>query len=225
MRLLTLTLLVILIVFSCSEENPEAKYHKGRIEYQITYLNKDMGDISPAFLPQKMILYFNPDYSVNIIEGFMGFFRLNNITYFNNGKCLTYLKVLDKNYLFEGEKHEQMCCFEDMDDMEITHTQDSAMIAGLKCNKAIIKLPQTNETFTIYYTKEIGLRDPNSTNPYKKIDGVLMEFNLQLSYLKMHFKATHFTNQKPGNKNFDIPEDSRVINRDEMSYVLQRLLD
>ena len=44
MKLITLTLLIILFTYSCVEENPEAKYHKGKIEYQITYLNKDFGD-------------------------------------------------------------------------------------------------------------------------------------------------------------------------------------
>ena len=225
MKLITLTLLIILFTYSCVEENPEAKYHKGKIEYQITYLNKDFGDLSPAFLPQKMVLYFNKDYSVNIIEGFMGFFSLNNITYFNSSKCTTYLKVLDKNYVFKGKRNEQMCCFEDMNNMEINQTNDTAVIAGIRCKKAIIKLPETNETFDIYYTDEIGLHDPNATNPYGNIDGVLMDFHLQLSFLKMHFKAINFSNQKTGEKDFSIPKDSREIDRDAMSYVLQRLLD
>ena len=218
--------LLMLILFGCKKHEPSGIYDNGRIEYRITYLENNSNQISPNLLPKKMKLEFNQDYSINIIEGFMGVFKLNNITYFRHKRCSTLLEVLNKNYVYLGKRGEEMCCFENMNDMTIESTAETRTIAGLDCNKAIVSLGESGESFEVFYTNEIKLEDPNMTNPYKQIDGVLLEFQLSLSGLKMKFTAEKFESQIDNSiKAPAFPKNSNEVTRDQMSQIISRLVD
>ncbi|MFO7656915.1 MAG: hypothetical protein R6W78_07595 [Bacteroidales bacterium] len=217
---------LVLLITGCTKQKNEGVFNSGRIDYKITYLENNLASISPNMLPKKMKLEFNQDYSTNVIEGFMGIFRLNNITYFKHKKCSTLLEILNKSYIYYGKRGDEMCCFESMEGMDITYTGETKTIAGLNCQKAIVTLNKTNEKFDVYYTNDINLIDPNITNPYRKIDGVLMEFQLSLAGLKMRFTAENFDNsvedtvEKPV-----LPKNSNEVSRDQMAHIINKLME
>jgi len=218
--------LLTVLLYGCKKHEPSGIYDKGRIEYRITYLENSVHEISPNLLPKKMKLEFNQDYSINVIEGFMGVFKLNNITYFKHKRCSTLLEVLNKNYVYLGKRGEEMCCFENMNDMMIEHTDETRKIAGLDCSKAIVRLEENGESFEVYYTNDIKLANPNMTNPYKKIDGVLVEFQLSLSGLKMKFTAEKFESHINNSiKKPSFPKNSNEVTRDQMTQIISRLVD
>lgn len=226
MKHICYALLLLLLLFSCKKHEPSGIYDNGRIEYKITYLENNSSQISTNLLPKKMKLEFNQDYSINVIEGFMGVFKLNNITYFRNKRCSTLLEVLNKNYFYLGKRGEEMCCFEDMYDMVIEPTAETRTIAGLVCKKAIVRLKDKGESFEVYYTNDIKLAEPNMTNPYKEIDGVLVEFQLSLSGLKMRFTAEKFESQINNSlKELVFPKNSNEVTRDQMTHIINRLVD
>lgn len=220
-----LSLLSLILASSCGNAGNKNRITSGRIDYKITYLNHDLNNKTMELLPKKMKLFFNERQAANHIEGFMGFYKLNAITDFHARKCSTILKVLDKNYLFRGKRDEQMCCFDSMKDMKIKETGETKEIAGFTCKKSIIHLPSTGESFVIYYTDEIALRHPNSTNPYKNVDGVLMEFELNLLHLRMRFVAEEFHDQNIENQLKNIPAQMRVVSRDQMTQILNKLME
>jgi GLPGLI family protein len=226
MRYFCYAFLLTILLFGCNKHEPSGIYDNGRIEYKITYLENNLHQISPNLLPKKMKLEFNQEYSINVIEGFMGVFKLNNITYFKHKRCSTLLEVLNKNYIYLGKRGDEMCCFENMDDMIIEHTDEIKTIAGLTCNKATIRLGDNDESFDIYYTNDIKLANPNMTNPYKKIDGVLVEFQLSLSGLKMKFTAEKFESFINNTlKEPVFPKNYNEVSRDQMTHIINRLMD
>jgi hypothetical protein len=218
--------LILGLTVSCKEFKREGIYEHGRMEYKITYLNENNGNFDPSFLPKKMILEFNSQFCTNTIDGFMGLFRLGNITYFKKKKSITHLKVLDKNYLFVGNRHELMCCFELFEDMVIKPDTNTKMIAGLLSQHAKAYVPKLQETFDIYYTYDIALDHPNITNPYDDIDGVLTDFVLYMGPYKMRFEAQKFDPVKnPVEDSKYIPDSStHTVSREEMVYALDRLM-
>jgi hypothetical protein len=215
----------VILASSCSNTD-NGQISSGIIEYKITYLNNDLDRKTSELLPTRMKLVFNEKQAANTIDGFLGFYKLQAVTDFHSRKCSTMLKVFDKHYLFKGKRDEQMCCFDSMDDMVIKETDETKNIAGFNCKKSIIYLPSTQESFVIYYTDEIKLRHPNSTNPYKKVKGVLMEFELDLLYLRMRFVAdeyhSSFEQYEQRNR---IPEHVKVVSRDQMTQILNKLME
>lgn len=218
--------LILGLTISCSKNVPEGVYEHGRLEYKITYLNENNGGFDPSFLPKKMILEFNSQFCTNTIDGFMGMFRLANITYFKKKKSVTHLKVLDKNYLFLGGRNELMCCFDVFEGMKITKDTATKLIAGMQSHHAIAYIPTYNQTFDIYYSYDIKLDDPNITNPYSDVDGVLMDFVLYMGPYKMRFEAVKFDPHKiPKEDPKFIPDSSSyTVSRNDMVYALDRLM-
>jgi GLPGLI family protein len=223
--LIVFVITVLIFITSCKNTDVQSKISSGRIDYKITYLNTDLDKKTMSVLPMRMKLTFNEKQAANIIEGFMGVYKLNAFTNFHTRKCSTILKVFDKQYLFKGGRDEQMCCFDTMEDMEIEETNETKIIAGFTCRKSIIHLPGTNQTFDIYYTDEISLKHPNSTNPYKDVKGVLMEFELNLLDLKMRFVAEKFQALKEDDLNHKLPANSKLVSREQMTQILNRLME
>jgi len=210
---------------SCLPDANSTGITSGRIDYKITYLNDNIDKKTMEILPKRMKLVFNEKTAINNIEGFMGFYKLEAITNFHTRKCSTLLKVFEKNYLFKGKRDEMMCCFESMDEMEIAETRETKTIAGFACKKAVIYLPSSQKSFDIYYTGEIQLTHPNATNPYREVNGVLMEFELNLLHLKMRFTAENFHPLAESSYKKDFPKNTRAITREQMTEILKRLMD
>jgi len=225
MRLTSVLIVLIALATSCSDKNDDKAYKEGRLEYRITYLNAESDNYDPSFLPKKMILEFNQDYSINLIDGFMGFFRLGNITYFRQKKVKTHLKVLDKSYSFIGDRNDMMCCFDCMDGMILEEDPKNYTIAGLNSNRMLVSFKNNPDTFSIYYTNDIHLSNPNITNPYRKVDGVLTAFRLTMGPYLMYFQAVKFQPGSPPKEELPIPDDAKEVNRIEMIAILNRLME
>ena len=223
--LLAFLILDVLLINACKQMSQESSHSSGSIVYSIRYLNDDLSSKLEELLPKSMQLVFDQEQAVNNIEGFLGMYSLNTVTDFTNRRCSTFLKVFDRNYLYQGKRGELMCCFDTMEDMEIEETGESRMIAGLKCKRAIVSFPSSNERYDIYYTQEFDLRNPNLNNPYKKIDGVLMQFELQLFHLRMEFIAENFNSQPIRQSKSTLPRSSTEITRDQMAQLLFKLLE
>jgi hypothetical protein len=222
-QLIVLSLVVSFL--SCSSKKNEGIYNEGKLEYKISYLNAEEDNYDPSFLPKKMTLIFNQDFCINQIDGFMGFFKLGNMTYFRNRKVRTHLKVLDKNYAFKGERNEMMCCFDCMSGMVISEDTATNNIGGLASKKAIVSFKDNQDTFSVYYTNDIKLAHPNQSNPYHLIDGVLTSFRLTMGPYLMQFTATKFDPAYKADKEMEIPSESIEVNREEMVTILARLME
>jgi hypothetical protein len=226
MQRFLLVILLFVVFLSCSEKRPKGIHKEGKLEYRISYLNATKDNYDPSFLPKKMTLEFNQEYCIFRIDGFMGMFKLGNITYFKNHSVKTHLKVLDKNYAFNGGRNEMMCCFDCLNGMIIDTETDTAqtIIAGLKSKKAKISFKGSNEKYDVLYTEDIMLTDPNLTNPYKNINGVLTNFRLKMGPYLMEFNAIKFTPTFTLKNEMEIPETAQIVDREELIAILDRLM-
>ncbi len=211
-------------IISCKENNHKGIYRQGRLEYKIVYLNAQQANYDPSFLPKKMLLEFNQDYSINLIDGFMGLFKLGNITYFKNRKVKTHLKVLDKNYAFSGKRNEMMCCFDCLAGMVLKEDTATTVIGGLTSKRVEVSFSNNDNKYDVYYTTDIALAHPNSTNPYHMINGVLTQFRLVMGPYLMQFTATKFDPNQPPTDELNIPDNAVKVNREEMVAILNRLM-
>lgn len=216
---------LLLLFSSCKEKREKGIYRQGRLEYKIVYLNAQEAKYDPSFLPKRMSLEFNQDYSINLIDGFMGLFKLGNITYFKNRRVKTHLKVLDKNYSFDGKRNEMMCCFDCLDGMILKEDTSTTIIGGLVSKRVEVSFKDKSNKYYVYYTKEIKLAHPNSTNPYRKINGVLTDFRLIMGPYLMQFTATKFDPDRAPEEEMDVPDDAVKVNREEMVAILNRLME
>ena len=163
---------------------------EGEIHYDIIYLENDLKQISADMLPKKMVTTYSNNSYVYEIEGFFGLFVIRNIVNPKKSINNTELAVLDKKFYFEGEMDDPAVGFGMMPEMDVSYTGEFKSIAGYNCEKAIITLEgDESRSLEVFFTREIPIDNPNRTTPYKDIDGVLMEFYLQLHNIQMKLVA------------------------------------
>jgi GLPGLI family protein len=223
-KYLPLTLLVLLLV-NCRREKAPA-LTEGRIEFQITYGQQEVGGYSASLLPAKMTMEFRDNMVKNTIQGGMGFFNLVNLSDLNNYQFITYLKFIDKRYIYKGDKNETPCCFALMDGMDIEFTRQTKEIIGFDCKKAIASFPDGSiESFDIWYTEDLQLDKPNGNTPFRKIPGVLLEFNTIMGNANMHMVAMNCDVTRIPAKIFELPKNYKQVSKLEIETILNALLD
>ncbi len=222
-----ITIFSILCCTTCKDGDGTKKHDEGYIEYNVTYLqNKMEKNIPTNLLPKKMVLKFRDNMSLRYTEGFMGLFTLTIITNHKKHTTKTLMKVLGKKYYYEGEKNEPNICFQEIPGMEIDLKKGTKVIAGLRCKRGQISYPgKDHPTSTFYYTEEIDLDDPNFANPYKKVDGVLVEFEMKLHKLIMKLNASEVYTNEISDKEFIVPPDYKKVSKNSMMDILSTLLE
>ncbi len=217
-------LLLLLIVVSC-RDTAERGFREGEIHYKITYLESNLGKIPVELLPKEMTMKFTNGAVMTEIDGIFGYFNISNVTNSKRADNITYLKVMNKKFYFEGKPGEIAPGFRLMADMDIEFVEGGKEICGFSCEQAMIRLPEIgDDPVPVFFTREIGLKDPNSSTPYREIDGVLLEFYLTLSNLKMKLIAENVYSKPVSDKKFDRPADYLRISKPIMESILDSLM-
>ncbi|MFN8257291.1 MAG: hypothetical protein U0W24_16475 [Bacteroidales bacterium] len=207
--------------FACNEESPKKIITEGEIKYEIEYLDDQRSNSLIPLLPNEMTTSFKPDATRTLIEGLFGTFKLIYILNQPAKTNYTLLQILDKKYVYQSPINDLAFGYQDMRKVKIVYSDKVKRIAGFKCKnaKAIIQNGKS-DTVDIYFTKEIGLKYANINNPFKEIDGVLMEFTVNLVDINMKFTARKVIEKKVENKYFELPSGFVSITEERMHQLI-----
>lgn len=155
----------------------------------------------------------------------MGVFLLSNIADYKHDKNTTLIKFFDNKFYHEGEKMKPPCFFSEIKDANVQFTPLKKQIAGFECSHAIVSFPEMGiDTFSVFYTPAIGISNPNKTNPFNKIDGTLMEYNIVMKGIIMMVKADTFYSAEIAHKEFEVPEKYAPVSAAKMDEIINALL-
>ncbi len=104
--------------------------------------------------------------------------------------------------------------------LKIEETNETKKIIGLKSHK--IKVTMANDpsvTFDAWYTKELGMEDCNSLNPYAQIKGVLLDYRVKKMGMEMHFVATSRKQVEVSESTFEVPASMKMVGKEELAKV------
>ncbi|MFI5163762.1 MAG: hypothetical protein ACHQHP_00785 [Bacteroidia bacterium] len=194
---------------------------EGVIEYDITYPKVDPNSMMVAGLPNKAYLRFKNDNMSNDMSGMMGLISITYVSRKSSNSVMQMLNLINKKYVSDISPAE----LKKLNDSYIKDVQpgkNTMNIAGYKCNEAIVTL-MNGENLHVYYTNGIGIKNPNWSNPYSKIDGVLMDFEMERYGLAMHLKAKAVLQQKIDDTIFEAAADNKKIPFSELEKILQEL--
>ena len=198
---------------------------QGEIIYAITYLENDLEKFSTDLLPKKLTIYFKNDNTVMIIDGFFGLFNISNVVNVKKKTNVTYLNILDKKFYYEGKFDEPAAGFGKIPKLSIKQGEHTKEICGYIAKEAFVVLPVKNVPIPIYYTTDIPIKDPNRATPYKDINGVLLEFYLHLSKLKMKLTATGVYFKEVDDKYFAPRKGYIKVSRQQLEDILNKLME
>jgi hypothetical protein len=169
--------------------------------------------------PNKMNIKFKDDKSCAEMSAAMGLFSTSFISDPESKSMIQLVKFLNKKFSLvqqEVDIRKENSAYE----LQITPTKETKMIAGCKCLKSHVKVKggdSSDYEFDIFYTTELGIKNPNFANPYYKIDGVLMEYQMKKFGLEMKFTAKSVKKEDIDDSNFEIPADYKAVSQQEMN--------
>lgn len=207
---------------SCKNMMTSKNINEGIIEFEVTYLDDERQNPLIALLPTNMTLKFKDNSTVSHIEGFFGTFRLTYISDSKKGINASLLKVLDKKYIYEVDTTQQAFGYEAMRNLKIENTGKTKLVAGYACQEAKFICEEiSKEPLMIYYTNEIEISNPNTNNPFRQINGVLLEFQVKLNDINMKFVAKKVKRENIEDKDFEVPAGYLKVTKAEMEKILE----
>ncbi|MGB3948863.1 MAG: hypothetical protein WBM13_12830 [Bacteroidia bacterium] len=212
---------VVLIGLGCgkSGKNATGTVSEGVIVYEAAPL--DMGHPFASYAPSEMTIKFKDNNCAASMSAGLGALTALFITSGEEHTFTQVIKLFSDTYVVI-QNEEELKKENAFVDMEIKPTDETKMIAGYKCKKAIVNIKGEEPVqYDIYYTNEINIENSNFANPYSKLDGVLMEYRMQKFGLEMQFSATAVKKEKVEDEAFTIPEDAEQITQEELTNKLK----
>ena len=197
--------------------------NEGVITYGLEYLG-DQNEIPIiSLLPTEMTVKFNKNKSIQVVDGWMGIFRLTGIVDAKEKSKYSLLKIMADKYICSSNiDDDKTFGFNPMNGKRIQYTNKTKRIAGYKCKKAIISWGI--ETFDVYYTDKIKNEGINWNNPYPEIDGVLLEYQADVFGIKTIYTAISVEEKSIDSLDFVIPEDYKNVSYEKLDSIIIKLM-
>jgi len=216
-------LVILAGIYGCKESSLRS-FDEGEIHYKIIF--HDRNAILPdELMPNSMVVTFKGNKTLMEISSPVG----NNGVFIVNepdkDRSRTFLRVLGMKYYYEGTANEIPPGIDPMKGMSVEITNQHTDILDLKCNKAIIKIPEKDFTYDIWYTDELKISNPNDSTPFKDINGVLMNFFFLMGDIMVEFQADGIYERPVPDKIFEKGDDFRRIDRSAMDGLITGMMN
>ena len=167
-----------------------------------------------------MITRFKKDKISHTIETLSGNFVIKIIIDNRKGHAIIMTKIFNNNNYYIDENSGKSDLFGNLPDMKIIYTKDTAVIAGIKCHRAIVTSTDSLlKSFNVYFTKHIKLFKPNRKIMYDEIDGILFDFYAYFFNMNMHFRASKFNETDVPDSEFIVPSDYKLITLESLNKI------
>lgn len=212
-----------LIICSCQTKQKRTEgISEGQVIYKISY-PPEISTHSMSFLfPKEMNLYFKDGKQRANFKGNMGLYSLDFIHFNQSDSFYTLLQVLDKKLYVPPTKSNDIFIFKNYSSNDIEFTSDEPrMIAGYSCERATIKTPDKKSLINVWFTREIGLDNPNRNTPFEKIPGVMLEFEANYNGIVLLFMADKIQISEIPEEHFSVPDDYKLSSISEIENLIQ----
>ena len=222
-------LTILLLSFSQCKDTPFQSdiIKEGYIEYDIEYLNDSMDVFIKSFLPDKMKIKFKNHNIRNQLKCMGGIFILTNIKKYENGTNITLVDFIDKKYKYIEKNKDSSLFFEQRPNIIIQNTDSTKEISGFTCKETKItiagKKEKSKKQFSVFHTDKISIKGFNNQTPFEAIDEVLLEFQLNFNDIPIKFTATKVKKGNIPDREFEIPENYKRINKETMQEIIELL--
>jgi len=219
---LSIAIIIAITGFSCKQKGGR-EINEGEIHYSIDYQG-DVGSFK-GIMPKNLIVSFKDNkilFDISSPIGNSGIFTLTNP---EKGIYDTYISLFSWRYYYAAKQGERPPGFESMEGMQIRKISKTKEICGFKCSGAEITLPADHDkVYEVWYTNEIKVDNPNISNPFKDIDGVLMAFFFFMGDAQMYFNAETVYRKEIPDKTFERRDKFQRISKAEIDKFILKLI-
>lgn len=218
---LILVCLVLVTNYSCKEKVGK-NINQGEIHYNIEY----SGNVSSLSLkPKNLIVSFKDDKILFDIKVPIADAGISNLSNPEIGVYEIYVNLFNR-YSYTCIPGEIPPGFSSMNGMSIKKTSKTTNICGFKCNNAEVTFNgDRDRIYSIWYTNDIKVKNPNLVNPFSEIDGVLMSFFYFLGDTELHFEAFNVYRKEIPDILFEKKRKYKPVSREHMDELILDMIN
>lgn len=214
---------MILVGLTGCTKSPLKSIDEGEIHYKITFHDRN-AVLPDELMPSSMVVKFKDDKTLMEITSPIGNNGVFIISEPDKNQMQTFIRVLGMKYYYMGTTDEIPPGINPMNNMDLETTNQVSKILDLKCRKVIVRIPEKDFTYELWYTEEIDIKNPNSYNPFKDIDGVLINFFFMMGDIIVEFEAEGIYLRSIPDKVFERGENFRRIDRKSMDDLIASMM-
>lgn len=222
-KVFTFIVCIILLGLSGCNKSPLKSIDEGEIHYKITFHDRN-AVLPDELMPSSMVVRFKNDKTLLEITSPIGNNGVFIITKPDNNQIQTFIRILGMKYYYQGPADEIPPGINPMSGMNLEYTNEEATILDLKCKKTIVTIPEKDFTYDLWYTEEIDIKEPNSYNPFKDIDGVLINFFFIMGDITIEFEAEGIYLRPVPDNVFEKGQNFRRIDRKSMDDLIASMM-
>ncbi|MBR4267578.1 MAG: hypothetical protein IKQ46_16180 [Bacteroidales bacterium] len=217
----SLIILLLILINSCKESANGGSISEGTIIYNIEYPSDRNSSSLVSMMPDEMKISFKGNNTVMDIEG--NIFHVKYITNIKQNKIYSLVDIVFNTYIMESDTSEPIFGFSQIKDIQYEYTKDTTTICGYHCKNAIAHaiIGNTKHDFTLWYTNDIKIKNPNTSNPFKKIDGVLLKFEVIMSDIYMSMCAKEVIKESIPDETFEVPSGCKPIDKRKLEDMIK----
>lgn len=217
--LITLALVVVLTSATKSVSKTK-KGWKGVVTYSISYDGDDVTPASVANSPKSMTVKIMDDKSsVQMLFGMLTITMIENPEHDLN---LQLLEFGDKKFAIKKKLSEQNADSVKKFDINIDLVNESKIIAGYTCKKAVVTFTPKDtafgeeKIFNFYYSPELGDENTYKGDELEGIPGLLLEYTIIEGDITVIYSATEVKKGGVSIADFLVPVDYKVVTEEEL---------
>ena len=196
--------LFVLFLLAASQSSFAQKvFTEGSITYKVSVSGVTDPQAQAMMQNMNMTIYIKNEKFASVMD--MGMIKTRTVRLDDN-KFVMLMDMMGQKMKMTMDKKQYDTKKLSPDSYTVTVTEDTKVIAGYNCKKAIIKT-KDGKSFFAYFTKEIS-RGEKSTydGPYSKIDGMLMEYTMEQKGNTMTMSCTSVDFKPVADDMFTVPE-------------------
>ncbi|MBR3981212.1 MAG: hypothetical protein IKJ98_08635 [Bacteroidales bacterium] len=220
-RIIALTLIgAMLLLSSCKKGTNE-----GTLTFAVEYDEQEKAEREIiGLLPETLKYYYKNGSSTAEISAF-GMFRAAYISNVQEKTNSVLFYFMPKKYTCKAKFGERMIGFDPLPGLILTPTDEEKEILGFTAHKVHVSFEdKSKEEYDIWYTNDIKIHDPNWPNPYKEIDGVLLDYRVALKGISMHISLSGISENAVDSSKFYVPKDFVNVEVDTMNAIFDEYL-
>lgn len=217
-----------LLSSACSgdeDKSTEPKVNQGVITFSIEYPEVPKQGLY-YLLPKEMHITYKGDiYKTEVLQKGARFKTVLIADNKNHTLTAAYEFGRDKFYT-ELSKGEVDKFLEQFPELDYVNNNETDSLLGVNCSKSIALFNDISREVPLMYTNELGMEGSNWCNPYKSIEGVLLQYGVELYGVHMDYVATKLNRDTTiADQSFSIPEGYEKVPYDKIETELEKLFD
>lgn len=194
---------------------------EGIILYDLTYPGYSADNIFTSMFPSTMEFTFKGSNTRTEMKTSMAVFSTILLADQANKRLVHLVKIASKLSGLELDSAQVMAEYGHLSGgLRLGFTDSVKQIAGYNCKNAVITFDSDpSRVYSLYYTDDIHIPDPNWCTPYHAIKGVLLEARVNKFGIEMHMKAREVKFQEVDKTLFEVPATYERITVEEMADI------